>query len=165
MSVRQLVLNRWTFHIYREQSNVWLFFFVKESISNWHPTKNHPSTFSLQHSQKHQERTWMTMRSPRSRGRAVNTYPWQNSVSVRLATQRSLLSLTLRPRVRWKGRGLKRRLGGWKRAASAGACSVTSSMRGECWASMLSWAMAGMMSRSTSGLVSTLPIAAVFLYT
>lgn len=44
-------------------------------------------------------RTCITTFSPSWIGRAVNTYPWQNSVSVRLAIQRSLLSLMLRPRV------------------------------------------------------------------
>ncbi|MPC48123.1 hypothetical protein E2C01_041888 [Portunus trituberculatus] len=51
--------------------------------------------------------TCTTRRSPGRSGRAVNTYPWEYSVSVRAATVRSLFNLTLRPRTRWKGSGVK----------------------------------------------------------
>lgn len=98
-------------------------------------------------------RIWMTIRSPSCIGRAVKTYPWQNSVSVLLAMQRSLLSLTLRPRVLWKGSGVKWTPGCWKRGGG-GTCSDTSSILG--LFCMLRAAIDGIMSLSTSGLTSPL---------
>uniref|UniRef100_A0A182ISX9 Uncharacterized protein n=1 Tax=Anopheles atroparvus TaxID=41427 RepID=A0A182ISX9_ANOAO len=50
-------------------------------------------------------RIWMISRSPILMGRGENTYPWQNSVSARVATYRSAENLMLRPRTGWKGRG------------------------------------------------------------